>query len=60
MAWLNQWEDDGFAPVIKMWNQRIENDKVIEMSNGSFAKLLTIDENGVAVVEKIMKKFFYH
>ena len=58
LAWLNQWEDDGFAPVIKMWNQRIENDKVIEMSNGSIAKLLTIDENGVAVVEKNNEKVF--
>ena len=58
LAWLNQWEDDGFAPVIKMWNQRIEKDKLIEMSNGSIAKLLTIDENGVAVVEKNNEKVF--
>ena len=39
-------------------DQRIEKDKVIEMSNGSIAKLLTIDENGVAVVEKNNEKVF--
>ena len=31
LAWLNQWEEEGFAPVVKMWNQRIEKDKLFNL-----------------------------
>ncbi len=58
LAWLNQWEEEGFAPVIKMWNQRIENDKEIKLAHGESAKFITVDENGFAVVEKDNKKIF--
>ena len=58
LAWLNQWEEEGFAPVIKMWNQRIENDKEINLADGERAKFITVDENGYAVVEKHNKKIF--
>jgi len=58
LAWLNQWEEEGFAPVVKMWNQRIEKDKEIHLANGQSAKFMTIDENGYAVIEKDNKKIF--
>ena len=58
LAWLNQWEDEGFTPVIKMWNQRIDSDKEINLTGGQSAKFMTVDENGYAVVEKDNKKIF--
>ena len=58
LAWLNQWEEEGFAPVVKMWNQRIEHEKDIKLTNGQKAKFITIDENGYAIVEKDTKKIF--
>ena len=58
LAWLNQWEDEGFGPVIKMWNQRIEEDKKIKLADDKSVKFVTIDENGIAVIEKNNKKVF--
>ena len=58
LAWLNQWEEEGFAPVIKMWNQRIEGEKKINLVNETNVKFLTVDENGFAVIEKNNKKIF--
>ncbi len=58
LAWINQWEEDGFAPVVKMWGQRIESDKEINLEGGKSAKFITVDENGYAVVEKNNKKVF--
>ncbi len=58
LAWLNQWEEEGFAPVVKMWNQRIEKDKLVQLANGENTKFIMIDENGYAVVENEKKKIF--
>ncbi len=58
LAWLNQWEEEGFAPVVKMWNQRIDENKSIHLPNKNKMKFLAIDENGIAIVEDKNKKIF--
>ena len=33
LAWISQWEDEGFKPVTEVWNKRREETKVITLKN---------------------------
>ena len=58
LAWISQWEDEGFKPVTEVWNKRREETKVITLKNGQEVSWLGLDENGLAIVKSNAKELF--
>ncbi len=58
LAWISQWEDEGFKPVTEVWNKRREETKIITLKNGQEVSWVGLDENGLAIVKSIAKELF--
>ena len=58
LAWISQWEDEGFKPVTEVWNKRREETKVITLKNDQQVSWVGLDENGLAVVKLNTKELF--
>ena len=58
LAWVSQWEDEGFKPVTEVWNKRREETKVITLKNGQEVSWVGLDENGLAIVKSNAKELF--
>ena len=58
LAWISQWEDEGFKPVTEVWNKRREETKVITLKNGQEVSWVGLDENGLAIVKSNAKELF--
>jgi BirA family transcriptional regulator, biotin operon repressor / biotin---[acetyl-CoA-carboxylase] ligase len=58
LAWISQWEDEGFKPVTEVWNKRREETKVITLKNGQEVSWIGLDENGLAIVKSNAKELF--
>jgi len=51
LAWVSQWEDDGFKPVAEAWNKRREESKLIVIKDNKKVSWVGLDENGLAIVK---------
>ena len=58
LAWISQWEDEGFKPVTEVWNKRREETKVITLKNDKQVSWVGLDENGLAIVKLNAKELF--
>ena len=59
LAWLNQWEEEGFKPVHKLWNQRLDPTKKVININNIESEFVGLDENGIAILKRLNgEKFF--
>ena len=58
LAWISQWEDEGFKPVTEVWNKRREETKVITLKNNQQVSWVGLDENGLAIVKSNAKELF--
>ena len=58
LAWISQWEDEGFKPVTEVWNKRREETKIITLKNGQEVSWVGLDENGLAIVKSNAKELF--
>ena len=58
LAWISQWEDEGFKPVTEVWNKRREETKVITLKNDQQVSWVGLDENGLAIVKLNAKELF--
>ena len=58
LAWVSQWEDEGFKPVSEAWNNRREETKLISLKNGQEVSWVGLDENGLAIVKSNGKELF--
>ena len=58
LAWISQWEDEGFKPVTEVWNKRREETKVITLKNDQQVSWVGLDENGLAIVKANAKELF--
>ncbi|MDC0456467.1 biotin/lipoate--protein ligase family protein [Alphaproteobacteria bacterium] len=58
LAWISQWEDEGFKPVNEVWNKRREETKVITLKNDQQVSWVGLDENGLAIVKSNAKELF--
>ena len=58
MAWVSQWEDEGFKPVVDVWNGRREETKVINLKGNEDVSWVGLDENGLAIVKLKEKELF--
>ena len=58
LAWISQWEDEGFKPVTEVWNKRREETKVITLKNSQEVSWVGLDENGLAIVKSHAKELF--
>ena len=58
LAWISQWEDEGFKPVNEVWNKRREETKVITLKNNKQVSWVGLDENGLAIVKLNAKELF--
>ena len=58
LAWVSQWEDEGFKPVTEVWNKRREETKVITLKNDQQVSWVGLDENGLAIVKLNTKELF--
>ena len=58
LAWISQWEDEGFKPVTEVWNKRREETKVITLKNDRQVSWVGLDENGLAIVKSNAKELF--
>ena len=58
LAWISQWEDEGFKPVNEVWNKRREETKVITLKNNQQVSWVGLDENGLAIVKSNEKELF--
>ena len=58
LAWISQWEDEGFKPVVDMWNSRREQNKELTLKNKETVSWVVLDENGLAIVKSKNKEIF--
>jgi biotin-(acetyl-CoA carboxylase) ligase len=58
LAWVSQWEDEGFKPVVDVWNSRREETKVINLKANDVVSWIGLDENGLAIVKLNEKELF--
>jgi BirA family biotin operon repressor/biotin-[acetyl-CoA-carboxylase] ligase len=58
LAWVSQWEDEGFKSVADMWNKRREAKKNIILENNKEISWIGLDENGQAIVKLDGKDIF--
>jgi hypothetical protein len=58
LAWVSQWEDEGFKPVVDVWNNRREETKVITLKGNQDVSWVGLDENGLAIVKLKEKEVF--
>ena len=58
LAWISQWEDEGFKPVVDMWNSRREQNKELTLKNKETVSWVGLDENGLAIVKSKNKEIF--
>ena len=58
LAWISQWEDDGFKPVAEAWNKRREESKIITIKGDQEVSWVGLDENGLAIVKLKEKELF--
>ncbi len=58
LAWVSQWEDEGFKPVVDIWSNRREETKVITLNKNQDVSWVGLDENGLAIVKLEEKELF--
>ena len=58
LAWVSQWEDEGFKPVTEVWNKRREETKVVTLKSGQEVSWVGLDENGLAIVKSNSQELF--
>lgn len=58
LAWVSQWEDEGFKPVTEVWNKRREQTKVVTLKSGQEVSWVGLDENGLAIVKSNAQELF--
>jgi biotin-(acetyl-CoA carboxylase) ligase len=58
LAWVSQWEDEGFRPVTEVWNKRREETKVVTLKSGQEVSWVGLDENGLAIVKSNAQELF--
>ena len=58
LAWISQWEDEGFKPVTEVWNKRREETKVVTLKSGQEVSWVGLDENGLAIVKSNTQELF--
>ena len=58
LAWVSQWEDEGFKPVVDIWSNRREETKVITLKKNQDVSWVGLDENGLAIVKLEEKELF--
>ena len=58
LAWVSQWEDEGFKPVTEVWNKRREETKVVTLKSGQEVSWVGLDENGLAIVKSNAQEVF--
>lgn len=58
LAWISQWEDEGFKPVTEVWNKRREETKVVTLKSGQEVSWVGLDENGLAIVKSNAQELF--
>ena len=58
LAWVSQWEDEGFKPVVDIWSNRREETKVITLKKKQDVSWVGLDENGLAIVKLEEKELF--
>ena len=58
LAWVSQWEDEGFKPVTEVWNKRREETKVVTLKSGKEVSWVGLDENGLAIVKSNAQELF--
>ena len=58
LAWISQWEDEGFKSVLDVWNKRREETKNIQLIDKQEASWIGLDENGQAIVKLNDKEIF--
>jgi len=58
LAWVSQWEDEGFKPVTEVWNKRREETKVVTLKSGQEVAWVGLDENGLAIVKSNAQEVF--
>jgi len=58
LAWISQWEDEGFKPVTEVWNKRREETKVVTLKSGQEVSWVGLDENGLAIVKSNAQEVF--
>ena len=58
LAWVSQWEDEGFKPVTEVWNKRREETKVVTLKSGHEVSWVGLDENGLAIVKSNAQELF--
>ena len=58
LAWISQWEDEGFKPVVDIWNSRREQNKELILKNKETVSWVGLDENGLAIVKSKNKEIF--
>ena len=58
LAWVSQWEDEGFKPVTEVWNNRREETKVVTLKSGQEVSWVGLDENGLAIVKSNAQELF--
>ena len=58
LAWVSQWEDEGFKPVTEVWNKRREETKVVTLKSGQEVSWVGLDENGLAIVKSNAQELF--
>ena len=56
LAWISQWEDEGFKPVVDIWNSRREENKALTLKNKEIVSWVGLDENGLAIVRSKNKE----
>ena len=50
LAWVSQWEDEGFKSVLDVWIKRREETKSITLKDKQDVSWVGVDENGQAIV----------
>ena len=55
---FRSWEDEGFKPVVDVWNSRREETKVINLKANDVVSWIGLDENGLAIVKLKEKEVF--
>jgi biotin-(acetyl-CoA carboxylase) ligase len=58
LAWVSQWEDDGFKAVVDVWNKRREETIEITLKGNQNVSWVGLDENGLAIVKLKEKELF--
>ena len=58
LAWISQWEDEGFKSVVDVWNKRREETKNIQLIDKQEVSWIGLDENGQAIVKLNDKEIF--